>query len=357
MSLQTLPPEILLHVLASVGSLSDLHALALTSPRLYAVFRRDQAALMYQALAADLGPVMADALGLAQIQALDGSSGEFLSLLEGAIDIYGSYLEREENYPSPRRVELEYVLRLARWYRAVAFVAGVYVECALRLFEREVRPCCGCVGGGASDSQPPSGWTAEAAAALKEVVGQALVAPPSRTERLRALRALRAFYRLQIALHVWSRPWCSPGLDRPEPARVNWQLFGLWELWEAQQAFCAGAFYRRFRCQFSDIYLGENSRDPGRKMLTNRLRFWFDEFRDFVGQVRATSDVAWQATLDRASCFLPGAEAAGQEEQRDISWFRNQLYERYRVWRPPERHRAPRSFRFRGDCVNAVPFG
>jgi hypothetical protein len=264
-----LPPEILLHILASVVTLSDLHALALTSPRLYAVFRRDQAALMYQALAADLGPVMADALGLAQIQALDGSSGEFLSLLEGAIDIYGSYLEREENNPSPRRVELEYVLRLAMWYRAVAFVAGVYMDCALRLFEREVRPCCGCVGG-VSGSQMPSGWTAEEEAALKEVVGQAVVAPPSRPERL---RVLRAFYRLQIVLHVWGSLRCSPGLDRPEPVRVNWQLFGLWELWEAQQAFCAGAFHLRFRCQFSDIYLGRSSRDPRGERLTNRLDF------------------------------------------------------------------------------------
>jgi hypothetical protein len=354
MSLQTLPPEILLHILASVGSLSDLHALVLTCPRLYAVFRRDQAALMYQALAADLGPVMADALGLAHIQVLDGSSHEFLSLVGDALVIYGSYLEKRENYPSPRGTELEYVLRLVRWYRAVAFVAGLYMECALRLFEREVRPCCGRVGD-ASGSQPPSECkTEEEEAAVKEAMGQVVVAPPSRSERL---RVLRAFYRLQILLHVWSSRWCNPGLYRPDAGRVNWQLFELWELWEAQQVFCAGAFYQRFRRQFSEIYLGESSLDPGRATLTKRLSFGFDEFRGFVGQVRATGDAAWQATLDKASCFLPGVEAAGQEEERDISWFRTQLYEHYRVSPPTERHRVPMSFRFRGDCVNGVPFG
>jgi hypothetical protein len=350
MTLQILPPEILLHILSSTTSLSDLHALARTSPRLYAVYRREQAALMYQALAADLGPVMADALGLARVQVVELSSQrqarEYISRLEDSLSAYAAYLaegngDQGRAGPSPRRLELDYVLRLARWYRAVEHVAGVYMTCALRLFEREVRPSC-CPDPRGSIGSLPTGL-------------DALVAPPSRSERL---RVLRAFYRLQILHHIWgSRAHCMTTYN-PVFDRINLFLFGLWEVWETQQVFCAGTFYQRFRGQLADMYFGETSRDPLREVLESNTRFTFDEFRDFVGHVRAADEAAWQKTLDQASSLASGARDAGETEERALAFFRGRLYECYvRENHPPPRHGFPVSFQFDRDCVGAVPFG
>jgi hypothetical protein len=354
--LPELSPEILTHILAMTGSLSDLFALARTSQRIYAVFRREQAALLYQALSQELGPVvLADALGISHIETLDRTSRsrEYIDQLLDALSTYRDYLNQQTSYPSPRLLSLEYVLRLVRTYRTVSFVADLYTTCTLTLFEREVRP---------SLSFPPtpppeaegSQTTLAATAATADVV---VVAPPSRTERLRILRAA---YRLQMVLHVWGS-W-KVGLIQYEPVidGVNLALFGLWELWEIAQVFCVATFYLRFRDELADCYFGQDGDWHRTLRVTGFARFWFDDFRAFVKEVRAADEAVWQKTLDRSSSFPSGgAEAAGVKEGKREKCFRSRLYEYYcrNHHIIPERYKFPVSLRFEEDHVSAMPFG
>ncbi|KAK4156928.1 hypothetical protein C8A00DRAFT_40617 [Chaetomidium leptoderma] len=344
--LQDLPAEILLLILASTGSLPDLRALASTSPRIYAVFQSDQAELIYQALANELGPVFADALGLSLIQVLDGSSRGYVDQLGDALCAYGAYLAQNDGGggglqshhhhadPSPRRqrLSLDHVLRLARSYRAMALVAGAYTTCALKLFEREAR---------SSSSLPGS-------------VVTAVAAPPSRAEQL---RVLRAHYRLQMLLHFWGS-WEYHRLNGTDAIdRITLYLFGLWELWEVQQTFCVGTVYDDLRYRLAEVlYRGDPDKSPQSALLSRNFHP-LDEFRDFVRQVRATDEAAWQETLERASSFPSGMEAAGRDEEQLSRCFRNRLWQHCEKKGPPEKHRFPASLRFDGDCVGAVPFG
>ncbi|SPQ19984.1 f00b1a03-64c4-41ca-aa7f-f2bab56fd331 [Thermothielavioides terrestris] len=89
----TVTSEVLLHILASAGSLSDLQALAETSRRIHSIFQLEQSSLVYQVLANELGPVLADALGLSYIQALDALSPTFVEQAESAVSSYAQLLE------------------------------------------------------------------------------------------------------------------------------------------------------------------------------------------------------------------------------------------------------------------------
>jgi hypothetical protein len=337
--LHELPTEVLIHILASSNCLSDLGALASTSQRLYSVFQSDQTALIYRALASELGQdVLADALGLSHVQVPEETSGdvrECRDQFQGALSAYTGYLEGgyDDNRPSPRRLSLDYVLRLIRTFRAVAFVADLYITCALGLFEREVRPA---LPAGAADS-----------------VATSLLAPPSHVEWLRVVRAC---YRLPIVLGLWlGRGWEEPGCH-PESDWLNYALFGLWEMWEVHQVICVGTFYNRFRRVLAEVvYLGDED-SPQRKFLTRRS-LPFDEFWDLVAQVRAVDEGAWQETLDRASSFPSGVESAGTDERRALVWFQDRLYDHSRWSGPPERHRVPRSLSFHGDYINTAPLG
>src|SRR4051794_36089954 len=68
MSLLDLPSELVIQVLASAPTLSDLRALAATSRRAYSIFKRNKVSLIYQTLANELGPVFDDALGLSHLE-------------------------------------------------------------------------------------------------------------------------------------------------------------------------------------------------------------------------------------------------------------------------------------------------
>ncbi|KAG7289224.1 hypothetical protein NEMBOFW57_005589 [Staphylotrichum longicolle] len=182
MPIHSLPAELLLHILSRTPSVTALFALATTCRRLYSLFQSSQASLLYSVLAAELGPVLPDALGLAHSEVLDGSRGasraRYIAGIDAALDAYGGYLAGERDGLSEQTLELDEVLRLVRAFKTVGWVAGLYERCMMGLFENEVRPACN----GSEES------------------ARAVVAPLSLVERL---RVLRAFYRLQMALHIW----------------------------------------------------------------------------------------------------------------------------------------------------------
>jgi hypothetical protein len=64
MPLLDLPTELLIDILGSTASFPDLRNLGCASRRIYAVFERDKAALMYSVLGNLLGPVLTEALVL-----------------------------------------------------------------------------------------------------------------------------------------------------------------------------------------------------------------------------------------------------------------------------------------------------
>lgn len=183
--------------------------------------------------------------------------------------------------------------------------------------------------------------------------GEVVTAPLSRTERL---RILRAFYRLQIVQLIWGRLGCMLHHMTPDADRVNFRLFGLWELWEVQEFVSAGAFYQRFRAQMEDDWLGENSSDRRGAALSNRLRCCFEQFRGFVAQVRTADEEAWCKTMEKGSSLWPGPDAAGVEEESWACWFRYPLLSFTRRLGVPERHRFPISLKFGKDDISDMPF-
>ncbi len=74
-----LPLELVIRILSSATTLSDLRAVACTSRRVYSIFLGEKTALIYQALSHELGPVPTDALALSNIQILDASSSSYHS--------------------------------------------------------------------------------------------------------------------------------------------------------------------------------------------------------------------------------------------------------------------------------------
>lgn len=179
---------------------------------------------------------MADALGLSYIQVLDASLPTFSDQAERAVSSYSELLAGRENHPLPRRLSLDYVLRLARSYRAMAYMASVYFTCTLRLIEREAR----LLRGGAA------------------TVADRALASPSDSERL---RMVRAHYRLQMVLHVWDRSRANFNHD-PAVSRISAHLFAQWKPWELQPIFCLGTFYRRLR----DLINHQQAPDRGQEV-------------------------------------------------------------------------------------------
>lgn len=320
MLLHQLPTEVLMHILASALSLSDLRALASTSQRIYSIFQSDKAALIYQALANELGPVMADALGLSHMQHLDPFSPHFYGPLRDALSRYGAYLANS-NLPSPRGIGLADVLRLVRSYRLMAGLARVYLGCTLALLEREV------------------------------LAAPTLVsAAPSRAEWL---RVLRAHYRLQMALPIWHACFLhGPEKKREEDeSDANLTLFGLWGPWETQQVLCAGGFYDRFRSRLrhgiADLRLRAEG-NPGASLYS------FVAWREFVDRARAADEAGWQVVLDKMSSFDGEPDHVAVEETIKLACHRDRMASWGMPW--PEQPKIPVSLRFDGDRVTAVPF-
>ncbi|OIW26602.1 hypothetical protein CONLIGDRAFT_481742 [Coniochaeta ligniaria NRRL 30616] len=339
--LNRLSTEMLLHIFASANSRIDLLALAGTSQRLYSIFQSDRVALIYHAFANELGPhVLADALALSHIKAIPRKLKDrqaYIHQFGGVVSTYGQQLAGYYHV-SPRTFSMDYVLQLICTYRTVVLVTDAYIAGTLRLLQRDIWPYY-------------PGTDPE----------KRLTAPPSRAEWL---RVLRAHYRLHIVLSFWFSRAHRGWTKSPEIQRLSCSLFGLWEPWEVQQVFCAGAFYMRIHSLLSAVYFGDQHFQ--RRSILGRcfgyMSDLFDEFRYLVVRVRAVNEKAWQETLDKASTFQPGSailpvlEAAGADEEEGLRWFQARLCEDAEP-DLPRRPSFPVSLRFVGERVNAVPFG
>ncbi len=345
MALQDLPPELLLQVLSSTLTLPALLSLALTSRKLYSLFLTSQATLIYSVLATELGPdVLSDALILADIRDLDHASPAFLDTVEAILSTYDAYLARgpaRHHHPAAHQFSLEQVLRLVRDYRVVGFVAGLYATCTLGMIRNEIVP--------SFSGQDLKEEDAAAAAA-------AMTAPLSRVEWL---RILRAFYRLQMILFLWGGSWKGYSMCKhdPEADRVNFRLFGLWDVWEVEAVFGAGAFYQKFRVQLAKEWVEDYRKHPTANRLTYRTRVWFGEFREVVGRIHDEDEEVWQRVVEEMSRFSSGIEAAGVQQRSRSGWFRYSVDSYSRTKGLPERHWYPASLRFYGESVDTVPFG
>lgn len=311
------------------SSLADLGAFANTSRRIYSIFRNNKASLIYAFLSNQLGPVIADALGLSEIEILDGPSASYIDQLHGVLSTYSTDLASQHNHPAPREAPpLDQVLRLARAYRLVLSVANVYLTCSFNLFDREIQPSCS-----------PSGLPS-------------LLAPVSSSERLRVLRAL---FRLHMTLHVWDS--LANRSHIAEIDRMNMRLCAQWEPWELQQIFCVASFYQRFRDHLPNDNTSFANRESRRREVVTGRVCEFDAFWGYVGQLPAAGEAAWQDTIERASEFPTGPEDAGVEEEMELSSYRRRMYSYSRTTGATERHMFPISLRFDRDHVRAMPFG
>ena len=347
MPLQDLPPELLLQILSSASTLPTLLSLALASRRIHSLFLSSQATLIYSVLATELGPdVLSDALILADIRALDHASPAFLDTVEATLSTYDGYLARgpaSRRHPAAHQFSLEQVLRLVRDYRAVGYVAGLYATCTLGMIRNEIVPSLSAQGGRKEVD------VAAAAAA-------AMTAPLSHVEWL---RILRVFYRLQMLLCLWGGAWKGYSLCKhdPEADRVNFRLFGLWDVWDVDAVFSAGAFYQQFRVRLAKRWVADYSKHPTASGMTRRLSCWFEEFRGIVGRIRADDEGVWQRAVEEASRFSSGIEAAGDEQRSRSGWFRYSVDSYSRTKGLPERHWYPASLRLGGGSVGTVPYG
>lgn len=266
MLLQDLPAEVLTQILASVGNLSDLWALATISHRIYSIFRRESAALIYQALTNDLGPVVADVIGLSHLQCIDASLSTFATEAEHAVATYSGLLSETQNHLFPRRLSSDYVLRLARSQRAMAYMAAVYIACTFQLMKSKAQPPC---------QNHTSASTADSA-----------LTPLSNSERQ---RVVRAHYRLQIVLHVWDRRRANPSKSGTTLA-LSFSHSGNRRSCNRYSVLLL--FYRRLRVQLRYLPFGDRkiNRD-----VTSRQRFYcFDRFRTFK-LLQAVDSASWQA--------------------------------------------------------------
>ena len=139
MRLQDLSTEILVFILASTSSLTDLRALASSSRRIYAVFQAQKAVLIYHALAAELGPVLCDALGLFHAEPLDTLLPSYPQQVRDFLSVYEGCLSGQ-NRPSPRQSEcsLDYVLGLVNSYRLMSYLASMYTTSYLQAFQDQL---------------------------------------------------------------------------------------------------------------------------------------------------------------------------------------------------------------------------
>lgn len=327
MRLEELPVEVLVSIFVSTSSLADLESFANTFRRIYSIFQNNKASLIYQFLANKLGPVIADLLGVCDIEALDESSPTYIDQLGEVLSTYSTYLANQHNRPVPGRVPaVDHVLRLARSYHYMVPVADVYLTCTFNLIDIEIRGSC-----------PPTSLPT-------------LLSPISNTERL---RVLRAHFGLHMMLHAWD---VLDGRRRiPDIDRINMRLFAHWEPWELQQIFCVGSLYEKLHDYLdSDKPPSCHVDSRPREVVTSRV-CEFEAFWGFVAQFR-TMGAEWQETVNFASKFVTGPGDAGEEEEVEVHRYRHKLNSCSRTTGIAERHRFPVSLRFDGDHVGTMPF-
>ncbi|KAH6623292.1 hypothetical protein F5144DRAFT_495954 [Chaetomium tenue] len=335
MSLYDLPSELVIQILASAASLSDLRALASTSRTVYRTFEREKAALIYQVLANELGPVIDDAAELSHLQRFDPRAPDYFSDdYRNSITRYGEYLSGHGHTP-PRQVSLDYVLRLVRTYRTMATLSNIYITCTFNLIECEALPVC-------HTSNTPD-----------------LLAAPSRSEWL---RVLRAHYRLEMVLSSY----LAGQLRRAREVRSSKAaLFGLWSPWEIQQTFCVGGFYKKLEYQITRLADGEMHRKADLGTGFVPLFDWAEYIKEF----RAMDEAWWQKVLGETSRFpckqgatpandqgSSGIWLASYQEVSDLAWHRQGWGEWSARHGLAQRHKFPAPLRFDGDFVAAVPF-
>ncbi|AEO64178.1 uncharacterized protein THITE_2094410 [Thermothielavioides terrestris NRRL 8126] len=310
-SLQTLPTEMLLHILGSVDSLSDLRALGSTCRRIHAIFEEDKASLIYGFLRRQLGPVLPDALALYEFDRLDASSPRYHEDGRAALALYDAYL-RGNGLPRPRQVPLGVVLHLLHWHRVMADLTDVYVRHASAVFHGELDAAT------QQQQQPlPDPATTR----------RLLLAPPAQhTERH---RILRAFYRLQILYDVNGAPTTAShraGPDAtsttgPNLVSLRLALLGFFWPWEHQQLASVGFFMLRLNRMWTAALCGSGrSRgqhlhpDPRRDRALRRelrrglLRFprsHRQQLRDWLRSGRARNLGAYVHVLKGFRAALP----------------------------------------------------
>lgn len=323
MPLQDLPPEVLILILGSAGSRSNLRAMASTSQRIYSVFISEKAALIYRALADELGPVLSDALALSKIETFDASSPSYHREVRASVSMYDGYLTGQTR-PSPRQLSVHYVHSLVKWYQIMSDLTSVYTTSELKLFQKEAKYF---------------------------LSSMSLAAPPSRTEHL---RVLRAFYRLQIIFNVYGSPESGARrkYNKPDTECINYRLFGLWETWELQQVLCVATFVTRLHRRFTTL----EDRDLRAEGISRRVLYGLGVLRDFIAKVRRDYEVAWETILRETSSLTSGLRLMGSFEQYDMVWFHYRYYD-YRMSKfPPGRDNCLSSLRFHGEHTTTVPF-
>lgn len=226
-----LPVELLLLIISEMDSLRTLGNFARTCWPIYWFFKERRRQLVEERLRAELGPVLADAQflyglpyedpGIGRIERerywkrVNTAAGKYQDMLTGGAG--GGSREREIVIPSYGDV-----VELCHTFNNMEFLA--------RAFFRDQQHWAGWLGGGATSTKPPS-----------------------RSERLRVLRAL---YRRQIVCYIWAPtrrqdnnrwwdvvPLTQPGRGKGAPCG----LFTLFKPWELEQIAEIDYFVTRLR--------------------------------------------------------------------------------------------------------------
>jgi hypothetical protein len=328
MRLQDLSTELLVFILASTSSLTDLGALASTSRRIYAVFQAQKAVLIYHALAAELGPVLCDALGFSHAEPLDTSLPSYHQQVREFLSVYEGCLSGQDR-PPPRQPEfsLDYVLGLVNSYRLMSYLASVYTTSHLQAFQDRLNPF---------PSHP------------------LCFSPPSRTEHL---RILRAFYRVQLINNLWGhcaskRRSRSLEYSELETECFNYRLFGLWETWELQQVACVVSFLRQLRSRLA--WLEDD--DLSKEVVSERVFYRLGALRDLIEKLRAADGDAWAGTLKWCLAMVVPEKVPRPFALCDVHWLHPGAHSlRMRLF-PHGKYSFPVDMRFDGDHATAVPF-
>ncbi|GAB1318398.1 F-box domain-containing protein [Madurella fahalii] len=219
--LTSLPPELVDMLFSEMDSVRDLGNFITTCRFIYASFQGRKASIIFRVLQNELGAVVIDALFLQIFPYADpGDPGKWMTYWDGTHTATAVYRDMLNSGQDGRRDACPSLVELTDLCRALHnmnFLASVYIATQLRSF-----------------------GTKGLVAAL-----------PSRTERL---RVLRAFYRRQIVCNAWAptrrtshwmhRDTAAIG-NTSDHGGVRLGLFAAFEPWELQQVDHADYFVVR----------------------------------------------------------------------------------------------------------------
>lgn len=215
-----LAPELIDIILFEIDSVRDLGNLIIASRYLRRHFEGQKRAVIWRVLQNELGPVLTDARFLCLFPYADPGGGfeKRMAYWDGLHNMAAVYRDMlgsgRGDVTAPRLAELT---QLCRTLHEMNFLASTYVTAQLRSFNGDV----------------------------------VAMAPPSRAERL---RVLRAFYRRQIVCNAWAPTRREPRWTNEDTAAigntsehqgVRLGLFAAFEPWELQQVDHADWFVTR----------------------------------------------------------------------------------------------------------------